>query len=219
MKLLNRRREQRVADSVIRDPKEHTVFDERGAVRSIQAADLTLPADQLEAIWTPMHLERLARTYWRFLSRCTLGLIRVRYTEGERYVTFLGVVKLLTFAAPEYTITEDHGVVRWRIVKGWLVQRKAHHGDGYLQVEVRRLPCTERGKARINVEVTVANFYPQVARTLSRFVYTNTQSSIHVVVTHGFLRRLVTHRLDESVAGRFAAPEYDEMPDKQGAAR
>ena len=29
----------------------------------------------------PTHLERLARTYWRFLTRVTLGLIRVRYTE------------------------------------------------------------------------------------------------------------------------------------------
>ena len=28
-----------------------------------------LPAEALDAIWTPMHLERLARTYWRFLTR------------------------------------------------------------------------------------------------------------------------------------------------------
>jgi hypothetical protein len=208
-----------IGGAVIHTPTDDTRMDANGAVRSVQSADIVLPRDTLEDIWDPSHLERLARTYWSFLSRCTLGLIRVKYTDGERYVTFLGVIKLLTFDAPEYTITEEHGIVRWRIVKGWLVQRKAHHGDGYLQVEVRRLPSTERGRARINVEVTVANFYPQVARALSKFVYTNTQSRIHVIVTHGFLRRLVTHRLDESVAGRFAAPEYDEIPDKQGAAR
>ena len=43
MKLLNRRAEQRIADAVIRDPEEHTVFDENGGVRSIQGADLTMP--------------------------------------------------------------------------------------------------------------------------------------------------------------------------------
>ena len=46
MKLLNRRREQRIADSVIRDPEQHTVMDERGAVRSVQAADISMPADR-----------------------------------------------------------------------------------------------------------------------------------------------------------------------------
>ena len=52
-------------------------------MRSVQAAELTLPAERLDEIWTPMHLERLARTYWRFLTRCTLGLIRVAYTEAS----------------------------------------------------------------------------------------------------------------------------------------
>ena len=53
-------------------------------MRSIQAADLTMPEDELDAIWSPMHLERLARTYWKYLSRVTLGLIRVAYTPTER---------------------------------------------------------------------------------------------------------------------------------------
>ena len=74
----------RVADAVIVTPAGSTVLGGDGAVRSVQAADLTLPAEDLEAIWTPMHLERLARTYWRFLARVTLGLIRVEYTPAER---------------------------------------------------------------------------------------------------------------------------------------
>ena len=61
-------------------------MDDQGAVRSIQAADLTMPAGELDAIWSPMHLERLARTYWKYLSRVTLGLIRVDYTPTERAV-------------------------------------------------------------------------------------------------------------------------------------
>jgi hypothetical protein len=201
-----------IGGAVIHTPTDDTRMDDNGAVRSVQSADIVLPEDTLEDIWDPQHLERLARTYWSFLSDCTLGLIKVHYTDGERYVKLLGLIPLLTFDAPEYEIDEQRGVVRWRIVKGLLVQRKAHHRDGYLQVEVRRVPCTESGRSRINVEVTVANFYPQVARALSRFVYTNTQSRIHVIVTHGFLRRLVTRRLDQSVTGRFAADEYDEMP-------
>ena len=83
MTLLSRRRERRVADARIASPEEHTVIDARGAVRSIQAADVTMAEEQLEAIWSPMHLERLARTYWRYLSRVTLGLIRVEL-HGHR---------------------------------------------------------------------------------------------------------------------------------------
>jgi hypothetical protein len=208
-----------IGGAVIHTPTDDTHIDPNGAVRSVQSAEIVLPAGTLDDIWDPMHLERLARTYWSFLSRCTLGMIRVHYTDGERYVKLFGLIPLLTFAAPEYEITPDVGVVRWRIVKGLLVQHKGHDADGYLQVEVRKLPCTESGKARINVEVTVANFYPQVARALSTFVYTNTQSRIHVIVTHGFLRRLVRHRLDESVTGRFSAREYDEMPTPKDAVR
>ena len=53
--LLNARRERRVADAVIRDPEEHTVMDASGAVRSIQAADVTVPADELETRWNATH--------------------------------------------------------------------------------------------------------------------------------------------------------------------
>jgi hypothetical protein len=166
-----------------------------------------MPRETLEELWDPLHLERLARTYWSFLSRCTLGLIRVRYTPGERYVTFLGLIRLLTFDAPEYEMDADRGIVRWRIVQGLLVAQPGRAKDGYLEIDVRRLPCREAGMARVNVEVTVANFYPHIAHRLSRFVYTNTQSRIHVIVTHGFLRRLVRRDLDQSVAGRFAAVE------------
>src|SRR5438128_6037947 len=85
-----RTRRRQIAQAVISDPpSERAQQDQRGAVRSVQAADIYLPASALEQIWTPMHLERLARTYWRFLSRVTLGLIRVCYTERERFVVLL----------------------------------------------------------------------------------------------------------------------------------
>jgi hypothetical protein len=184
---------------------EHTEIDERGAVRSVQAAELTLPVERLDEIWSPMHLERIARTYWRFLSRCTLGLIRVAYTPGERFVVLLTrPFGLLRFRAPEYEMDERRGVVRWRIESGLLVAKAGCGGDGYLQVDVQRGDPDEDGLAVMRVEVEVASFYPMIASRLSRFVYRYTQSLIHVIVTHGFLRSLARLDLAESRVGRFA---------------
>ena len=161
LKLLNRKRERHVADSVIRDPEEHTVMDERGAVRSIQAADLSMPTHELDAIWSPMHLERLARTYWKYLSRVTLGLIRVAYTPTERLVVLVTKpLVLLRFYAPEYEMDDDRGVVRWRIRDGLLVASEGREGDGYLEIEVDRCPEPAPGRSRMHVEVEIASFYP-----------------------------------------------------------
>ncbi len=204
-------REQRIAQSVIRDPAQHTVMDPSGAVRSIQAADITVPAEQLEAIWTPMHLERLARTYWKYLSRVTLGLIRVAYSPTERVVVLLAQpFALLSFQAPEYELSPDRGVVRWRIRKGLLVDRRGRAGDGFLEIDVRRCPTEEPGRATVHVEVEIANFYPRLATWIANWFYANTQSRIHVLVTHGFLRSLARLQLEESAVGRFAEPDQAE---------
>jgi hypothetical protein len=195
-----------VAKARIVTAEEHTEIDERGAVRSVQAAELTLPVERIDEIWTPMHLERIARTYWRFLSRCTLGLIRVAYTPTERFVVLLTrPFVLLRFRAPEYEMDERRGVVRWRIERGLLVAKAGRGGDGYLQVDVRRGEPHADGLAALHVEVEVASFFPMIASRLSRFVYTHTQSRIHVIVTHGFLRSLSRLDLAESRVGRFAA--------------
>ena len=103
-------------------------------------------------LWSPMHLERLARTYWRFLSRCTLGIVRVRYDEDERAVVLLTKpFVLLRFRAPEYEMDSRRGVVRWRIASGVLVSQAGRDADGYLQIEVERCPTDvgdERARAR-----------------------------------------------------------------------
>jgi hypothetical protein len=208
LKLLNRVNEQHVANSVIADPERHTTMDPSGAVRSIQAADITVPAGELVEIWTPMHLERLARTYWKYLSRVTLGLIRVAYTPTERAVVFLArPFVLLRFHAPEYAMDDEHGVVRWRIRDGILVASEGHEGDGFLEIDVRKCPEPAPGRAKIHVEVEIASFYPAIALRLARGVYANTQSRIHVLVTHGFLRSLARLELEESAVGRFATVE------------
>ena len=179
-----------------------SVNEDTGAVRSVQKADLVLDEEILEEIWTPAHLERLARTYWRFLTRVTLGLIRVRYSERERSVV-AGPLTLLSFQAPEYEMDPTRGLVRWRIARGLLVSRHGRDGRGHLQIEVRRFPGEDAAHARLHVEVEVANFYPSIASKLGRPLYNATQSRIHVIVTYGFLRSLARLDLAESRVGRF----------------
>ncbi len=192
-----------VAHATIADPETHTTMDERGAVRSVQAADIRLPAEALERLWTPMHLERLARTYWLYLSRSTLGIIRVQYEHDERAVVLLTrPFVLLRFRAPEYEMDAGRGRVRWRIASGLLVSRRAHGGDGLLQIEVRRCDPVDADTARVHIHVEVANFYPALASAVARWLYMATQSRVHVLVTHGFLRSLARLDLAESVVGR-----------------
>ncbi|MEA2225227.1 MAG: hypothetical protein QOE67_509 [Solirubrobacteraceae bacterium] len=199
------RRGARAPGAVIAESRSLTSLDDAtGAVRSVQTATVTLPADALAAIWSPEYLERLARTYWRFLSRVTLGLIQVRYSEHERSIVLLfGALKLLTFQAPEYEMDREHGLVRWRIARGLLVAKRGRDGGGYLQIEVRRDPSEHDALAHLHVAVEVANFYPSIAAGLSRRVYDATQSRIHVIVTNRFLRSLVRLDLAESRVGRY----------------
>lgn len=196
---------------------DDTTIDGDGVVRSVQAAELTLPQAALEQLWSPPQLERLARTYWRFLTRVTLGLIRVDYGAEQRTVVLLRrPLRLLRFKAPEYAMDAERGVVRWRIQDGLLVERRGHNRDGYLQIAVQRRPAppgTPDATAILHVEVEVANFYPSIARRLSEPVYRATQSRIHVLVTHGFLRSLKRLDLAESRVGRFAGPSVDDVPD------
>jgi hypothetical protein len=215
-----RRRRRLPARAVIVSPRRSTVVARDGAVRSVQSAELTLAAEDLERLWSPTNLENLGRTYWRFLSRVTLGLIRVAYGENERAVVFLArPLTLLRFEAPEYVLEGDHGNVRWRIRDGLLVARGGR-GCGYLALDVKRSVDAEQdGRAEIRIEVEVANFYPAIAAQFSMPVYEATQSSIHVLVTHAFLRSLATLQLAESKVGRFAVVQPDEPAPEQTVAQ
>jgi hypothetical protein len=205
----------RLARAVLVSRDDHTTMNEEGAVRSVQAADLMLPAAALEELWSPMYLERLARTYWRFLTRCTLGLVRVKYDADERAIVLLmRPFVLLRFRAPEYHMDAGRGIVRWRIASGVLVSRAGHNRDGYLQIEIERCAQVDGATARAHVEVEVANFYPALASGVARWFYSATQSRLHVIITHGFLRSLAKLDLATSVVGRYGAPDnVDAVPD------
>jgi hypothetical protein len=201
---VRRRRRQLPARAVIVSPPDSTLIAGDGSVRSVQAARLTLDAGELDRIWVPANLENLARTYWRFLSRATLGLIRVVYDAQHRSVVLIGrPLTLLRFEAPEYTLEPDHGVVRWPIQDGLLVARAGRH-CGFLAVDVRRGAVRADGRADLLIEVEVSNFYPSIAAGFSTPVYRMTQSVIHVLVTHAFLRSLARLDLARSRIGVLA---------------
>ena len=73
-------------------------------------------------------------------------------------------------------------------------------GGSEMTASATRGRCLRR---RRRVSGEVANFYPAIALGLSRRLYKATQSHIHVIVTHGFLRSLARLDLAESRVGRF----------------
>jgi len=184
------------------NPAETVKVDASGPASSVQKAEILVERDALDRIWTPEGLELLARGYWAFLRRISLGLFRVIYAPDSRTVTILSRIPLLRFAAPEYEATEGSGRVTWPVVGGLLVAREGR-GQGHLRVEVQR--CDRdgvddeadalRGEVRLIARVEVENFYPGLrgrgwfARWGAWF-YAQTQLRIHVVVCNAFLRSL-----------------------------
>src|SRR3977135_163123 len=117
---LQRRRRARARVSIVEVPESDSAPE--GAVTTQQCAQVTLPREELDRIWSPEYLERLARTYWRFLTRVSGGLLRVLYPEASRELVFLTrPFVLLRFHKPEYELRGNFGAVTWRVDKGVLV--------------------------------------------------------------------------------------------------
>jgi hypothetical protein len=203
-RLLERSRRTRARVAIIRVP--HTGASKDGSVGSRQEAEVTLPRAELEKIWSPEYLERLARTYWSFLSRFSLGLIRVLYSEDSREVVFLTrPFVLLRFQKPEYQVDSDGGTVTWPIDRGVLVAKRGR-GRGFLRLGVRREPVADgANEVTLLVSSEVVNFYPTIATGLSGWIYEQTQLRIHVIVTHAFLRSLANLDLEPSRVGALRA--------------
>jgi hypothetical protein len=209
-RLIRRRRQARARVRIVREARSAAEPD--GGVTTRQVADVTLPRAELDRIWSPAFLERLARTYWRFLTRVSLGLLRVLYTDDAREVVLLArPLVLLRFHAPEYEAGGDRGSVTWRIDRGLLVA-PAGRSRGYLRISVERPPEAERRGAEVTGRVVseVANFYPAIGgwgwfARVGRHLYAITQLRIHVVITHAFLRSLARLDLAESRVGALAS--------------
>ena len=212
--MLARRRGALARVKIVESPESG--YQPDGSITSRQSAEVTLPRSELDRIWTPEYLERLAGTYWRFLTRASLGLLRVVYTPTSRAIVLLTrPFVLLRFFAPEYDIEPNSGTVTWRIQKGVLVA-PAGRGKGYLRISVWRPPDRDGPDdpedATVWVSAEVANFYPMIAgwgwfSRIGRVLYRVTQLRIHVIVTRAFLRSLARLDLAPSVVGALSPPE------------
>lgn len=200
-------------------PEEQIRVHPSGAVGSVQEAEITVERSLLERIWNVDSLELMARAYWAFLRRMSLGIIRVEYAAASRTVAAFGRIPLLRFGAPRYETEEGGGRVTWPIDRGLLVAREGR-GKGALRVSIER--CDRDGvddeadaeldRVRLIAKVEVENFYPGI-RGRGRFArfgawfYAQTQLRIHVIVCNAYLRSLP--RLD------FPTIDRTEMPSDQ----
>lgn len=204
------------------DPGERIRVRPSGAVGSVQEAEITVERGLLERIWNADNLELMARGYWAFLRRMSLGIIRVKYAATSRTVAAFGRIPLLRFGAPQYETGEGRGQVTWPIDRGLLVAREGR-GQGSLRVSVERCDRDgiddeaddERPDVRLIARVEVENFYPGI-RGRGRFArfgawfYAQTQLRIHVIVCNAYLRSLP--RLDFPDIDRTEMPSDQPVP-------
>jgi hypothetical protein len=219
--LVQRRRRARARVKIIEMPESGHAPD--GSITSREVAVVSVSRSELERMWSPEYLERLARTYWRFLTRVSLGLLRVVYGPDSREIVLLTrPFVLLRFRKPEYEIDTDAGTVTWGIERGLLVAPHGR-GKGYLRISVRRRlehedPDAEDVPLRIGSEV---NFYPMLAgwgwfTKIGRAIYRATQLRIHVIVTQAFLRSLARLDLAESKVGLLSPASPPRSPAASG---
>ena len=208
------------AEVRILEAGERERVPETGAIDSVQEAEAVLRDDDLDRIWHPEYLERLARSYWAFLSKFTLHIVKVRYEPEARVVVALRFIPLLRFHTPEYDLEPECGSVTWRIERGVLVAKQGR-GRGFLRIRARRLgdappPAAADGGDwdRVHLAVEVRNFYPWLrgGGRFARFgawLYGQTQVRIHRLVTFGFLRSLANLDLPPSRIGALRAEIAD----------
>jgi hypothetical protein len=199
--------------TIVDEPRSGYADD--GSIGSKQSAEVTLPRPELERMWSAEYLERLARTYWSFLTRFSLGILRVLYTEDAReVVAFRRPFLLLRFHKPEYHLEPDGGTVTWPIDKGLLVAPAGRGGRGYLRLSVSRTDPEDDSADEVSLTISseVVNFYPLIAgwgwfAKVGRLIYNQTQLRIHVLVTHAFMRSLARLELEPSRVGSLSPAE------------
>jgi hypothetical protein len=224
-RILRRNREARARVQIIETP--HGSKAEDGSVTTKQVAAVTMTRSELDRMWNAEYLERLARTYWSFLTRVSLGILKVLYKPDSREIVVLSPrLPLLGFHPPDYEMEPTKGTVTWRIKKGLLVAPMGR-GKGFLRLTVERVPPAEGDSGRLaNVVVSseVANFYPFLGgwgwfARIGAKIYELTQLRIHVIVTNAFLRSLARLELLPSKVGalRADAEEARAEGDEEGA--
>ena len=192
-----------------------------GPIGCAQSAVVTVDNQLFERIWTPSTLEFLARSYWRFLQRRSLGLIKIGFGPDSRSIHLISRrITLLRFHAPRFDSGPDFGSVEWPIDRGLLVAAEGR-GKGYLKIDVRHpggVPASP-DRERLIVTAEVANFYPWLRGSgwfarLGTWIYSQTQLRIHIWITKGFLRSL--RSLPAAVIGRGEDPGREPVEHREG---
>ena len=165
-----------------------------GGVTCVQEALITVDRATFEEIWTPSTLELLARSYWAYIRRRTLGAIRVVYRGEAPVVALFGRIPLLRFQPPVFSTGDREASVQWPIEKGLLVSREGR-GQGYLRISAARESGGSEDHPQLRVSSSVSNFYPWIRGAvwfarMGTWIYSQTQLRIHIAVTKGFLRSL-----------------------------
>jgi hypothetical protein len=176
-------------------PDELQKVQRTGAAGSVQAGKLLLP-EPLPRVLNRDFLSRAAQEYWRFVTRISLGLIRVAYASDHQSVVLLArPLVLLRFRLPRYELLENRGSVTWPIDRGLLVSRDGRN-RGFLRLSIERIDEPAAGdRVPVRVQMEVRNFYPWLRGSgrfarLGVWLYSQTQQRIHRSVTRGFLRSL-----------------------------
>jgi hypothetical protein len=194
-------------------------YADDGSVTTRQEAEVTVPREALDRLWIPENLENLARTYWAFLIRISLGVLKIRYGPDSREIVAFGFLVLLRFHKPDYETSAERGCVTWRINRGFLVAPGGRN-KGHLRICVER-PAELNGSGDVTVHVSseVGAFVPMLTfpglRSLGgfgRWLYKQTQLRIHVIVTHAFLRSLGNLELEQSQVGSLRLAPAEEQP-------
>jgi uncharacterized protein YbjT (DUF2867 family) len=190
-------------------PEQMQRVPRTGSVGSIERAEIRLPA--AEPILSQDFLHRAAREYWRFVSRASLGLIRVVYARDHQSVILLArPLQLLRFRSPDYELGEQRGSVTWQIERGLLVSSQGR-GQGFLRMSIERIEDAAAGdRIAHRVSMEVQNFYPWLRgggsfARVGTWLYSQTQLRIHRWVTKGFLRSLASLDLPPSEIGSLHA--------------
>ncbi|HEU0317246.1 MAG TPA: hypothetical protein VFR49_07950, partial [Solirubrobacteraceae bacterium] len=124
-------------------------------------------------------------------------------TPAERQIVIVGrPLVLLSFAPPEYDLDGSRAGVRWAIRGGLLLEPAGRGGAGTLALGLRRVEGADGGGERVEIEVEVTAFRPSLAVLFGRRFYEATQSRIHVLITHAFLRSLARLDLTRPAPGR-----------------
>jgi hypothetical protein len=188
------------------DPFGPPELDADGRVRSVQVAELDAPPPGSDAFCSRAGLERLSDAYWRFITRISLGLIRVRRRPDGCQIVLVGrPLVLLAFAAPRLEHHAHAGSISWPIAGGLLLSRRHHGKRGLLRISVNCPAPHGSENDRLRVEVAVLDFPPAIASRFGARVYSVTQSRIHLLVTRGFLRS-VYRATRRATSGASAGP-------------